>query len=332
MNPNNKKLLKNVVVGAGALGLSGFLANSAWAISSESGEINQLVISPEANQELDANGEEPVGVIETAPPSTESVASVYTTLPVAENTHESQTFAEAFAAARAEVGAGGLFEWNGHHYGTYYKEEWDALPEEAKNEFTHSVFADNSQTEVVDTHLPTDMIITDDHSFADAFATARAELGAGHTFEWNGQIYNTYYENEWNELGNEEQQAFAHTNHLEEVLVADSDSGVNNIIDTEEESGELITATEEHHTHFQPDANANVVMDDDSDEILIVDTQEDHTHFQPDASANVVVEEGEDELMVTGDETHELHIDEHANAIEILEDESSFDEMIADIF
>ena len=33
------------------------------------------------------------------------------------------SFNEAFADARAQVGPGGVFEWHGRVYGTYYKEE-----------------------------------------------------------------------------------------------------------------------------------------------------------------------------------------------------------------
>ena len=50
---------------------------------------------------------------------------------VATGVNDNMTFGEAFAAARAEVGAGGVFEWHGNLYGTYYAEEWDNMtPEE----------------------------------------------------------------------------------------------------------------------------------------------------------------------------------------------------------
>jgi hypothetical protein len=45
------------------------------------------------------------------------------------------SFDEAFAAARAEVGAGGAFEWRGGLYGTYYAEEWEAMSDAEKDEF-----------------------------------------------------------------------------------------------------------------------------------------------------------------------------------------------------
>ena len=45
------------------------------------------------------------------------------------------SFSEAFAEARDEVGAGGVFYWHGGIYGTYYKDEWDAMTDEEKQEF-----------------------------------------------------------------------------------------------------------------------------------------------------------------------------------------------------
>ena len=55
-------------------------------------------------------------------------------LPVAD-VSDDMSFKEAFAAAREEVGPGGVFYWHGGIYGTYYKEEWDAMSAEEKAEF-----------------------------------------------------------------------------------------------------------------------------------------------------------------------------------------------------
>ena len=46
---------------------------------------------------------------------------------VAAGASDSMSFGEAFAAARAEVGPGGAFEWHGNVYSTYTAEEWDAM-------------------------------------------------------------------------------------------------------------------------------------------------------------------------------------------------------------
>jgi len=48
---------------------------------------------------------------------------------------QNSSFAEAFAAARAEVGPGGVFHWHGGVYSTYSAEEWDALSDGQKHDF-----------------------------------------------------------------------------------------------------------------------------------------------------------------------------------------------------
>ncbi len=59
-------------------------------------------------------------------------------IPVAHVSDE-MSFSEAFASARAEVGAGGIFEWRGGVYGTYYKDEWDAMTDEEKQEYASHI-------------------------------------------------------------------------------------------------------------------------------------------------------------------------------------------------
>lgn len=55
-------------------------------------------------------------------------------LPVA-HVNDNMSFEDAFASAREDVGPGGVFYWHGGIYGTYYKEEWDAMSAEEKSEF-----------------------------------------------------------------------------------------------------------------------------------------------------------------------------------------------------
>ena len=54
---------------------------------------------------------------------------------VATTVDDSMSFSQAFAAARREVGAGGLFTWHGHTYGTYYAEEWNAMSPADKEQY-----------------------------------------------------------------------------------------------------------------------------------------------------------------------------------------------------
>jgi hypothetical protein len=53
---------------------------------------------------------------------------------------------------------------------------------------------------------PTQEIQSEGLSFDDAFAMAREELGPGGVFEWNGNKYQTYYKDEWEDMSESEQQ------------------------------------------------------------------------------------------------------------------------------
>jgi hypothetical protein len=45
------------------------------------------------------------------------------------------TFDEAFADAREQVGAGGVFTWKGKLHNTYYKEEWEAMTSAERQDY-----------------------------------------------------------------------------------------------------------------------------------------------------------------------------------------------------
>lgn len=54
---------------------------------------------------------------------------------VATSVNDDMSFGEAFAAARAEVGPGGCFEWHGNVYGTYTADEWNNMSAEQRAEY-----------------------------------------------------------------------------------------------------------------------------------------------------------------------------------------------------
>lgn len=72
----------------------------------------------------------------------------------ASNVDDQMSFSEAFAAARAEVGPGGVFEWHGNIYGTYLKDEWDNMSQADKNEYASHINWNDHTTdlEVADVH------------------------------------------------------------------------------------------------------------------------------------------------------------------------------------
>lgn len=67
---------------------------------------------------------------------------------------EADNFNEAFAQARAQVGAGGVFEYNGKLYGTYYADEWEAMSPQERADYQNRV------SEVAPEHQPTQQSAT----------------------------------------------------------------------------------------------------------------------------------------------------------------------------
>lgn len=52
---------------------------------------------------------------------------------------DSMSFSKAFAAAREQVGGGGVFEWHAKVYGTYYENEWNNMSQEERAEWQSSI-------------------------------------------------------------------------------------------------------------------------------------------------------------------------------------------------
>ena len=56
---------------------------------------------------------------------------------------DSLSFSQAFAEARQQVGPGGVFEWHGKVYGTYYKTEWEQMSSHERAEWQAKVDYDD---------------------------------------------------------------------------------------------------------------------------------------------------------------------------------------------
>ncbi len=63
---------------------------------------------------------------------------------------DNMSFGEAFAAARQQVGAPGVFEWHGRIYGTYYAEEWNAMSVAERGEFIQHADFDRVTPDMTD--------------------------------------------------------------------------------------------------------------------------------------------------------------------------------------
>ena len=75
---------------------------------------------------------------DTTGTSTDGASSIATDAQQA-TVDQGLSFQDAFTAARAEVGAGGVFLWHGQLYSTYTAEEWQSMSEEQRADFANNV-------------------------------------------------------------------------------------------------------------------------------------------------------------------------------------------------
>lgn len=66
----------------------------------------------------------------------------------ADTPYDNMSFREAFDAARAELGAGGVFRWHGNIYNTYTADEWNAKTAKEQDDFAEQVGAEISAEDV----------------------------------------------------------------------------------------------------------------------------------------------------------------------------------------
>lgn len=123
--PGGKKSTwKQVVIG----GVSGVFLGAAGTLFTSSASANDI-------EEITGNnGNHSEGGTSAGTPISPETAATSDGLPVA-TVNDDMSFGEAFAAAREQVGAGGVFEWRGGIYGTYYADEWNNMTAEERAEF-----------------------------------------------------------------------------------------------------------------------------------------------------------------------------------------------------
>lgn len=105
--------------------------------------------------------------------------------------------------------------------------------------------------EWADSNISVASNVNDEMSFSEAFAAARSEVGAGGAFEWRGNVYGTYYAEEWNNMTPAEKSDF--NNHFSWNNI--DSSSVNGVTHTEVASNtddiEIVSVD-----HIQTSANA----------------------------------------------------------------------------
>ncbi len=114
---------QKVAIGAGA----GILLGSVATLLTSS-----AIARPAA---ADAEVDEETASEDDAPAAVEHPAYVDETIAVATAVSDDMSFSQAFAAARAEVGTAGAFEWRGNVYSTFTADEWDNMTAQEHAEY-----------------------------------------------------------------------------------------------------------------------------------------------------------------------------------------------------
>ncbi len=117
-----------------AIGTAGSFAiglGASMLFSSATPENNDNVNDTETNNEGDTNGNDVEENISTS-------------------TSDDISFNEAFAAARAEMGSGGAFEWYGNLYSTYTEEEWGNMSDEQRDDYLSQYNLNDGDSQISD--------------------------------------------------------------------------------------------------------------------------------------------------------------------------------------
>ena len=120
------------------------IAGAAGVVGAAIGVLTPVNVFPVASE---IEGEDISNGIETEPAPSSSAHLQGHDMEVATSVNDSMNFSQAFAAARHEVGPGGLFVWHGHTYGTYYANEWEAMSPEEHDQYWADVYHTTSHIE-----------------------------------------------------------------------------------------------------------------------------------------------------------------------------------------
>lgn len=188
---------------------------------------------------------------------------------VATTVNDDMSFGEAFAAARAEVGPGGCFEWHGNIYGTYTADEWNHMTAEERTDWSDHFswnHIDRSRSDVAQ------------HSTTTRHASSDATEQAVEDDDDIDVVYVDKYVSDENDIYQEDQ--VDHVYHA-------SDEDEINIVEPEIE---ILGVTHDYET----DANIAGMSIDGQDVILIdVDNDLAFDYMAGDANGNGQIEHNE---------------------------------------
>ncbi|MCD8290206.1 MAG: hypothetical protein LUC91_01740 [Prevotella sp.] len=112
--------------------------------------------------------------------------------------------------------------------------------------------------------------VNDDMSFGEAFAAARDEIGAGGYFVWHGNVYGTYYANEWNSMSETQQYQFSTGSSHAPHSYANNTTHVSSSHDTTNDTVEPAKPQEDDTDDFKILGVEHVDVDNDGEQDSIV--------------------------------------------------------------
>lgn len=185
----------------------------------------------------------------------------------------------------------------------------------------------SSHTDWTDGEVPVAPSVNDEMSFSEAFNAARTEVGSGGVFEWHGNIYSTFTEEEWNGMSSEQRGEYGrHFNFHSDTASESHPSNTSHDATTTDEV-EVVAANDNHdQTNQGHDANYNEAevadvtpAENATEEIPVVDVE-------PEVEVLGVVHDDETGASIGG-----LVVDDQEVVLIDVDGDSTFDVMGADV-
>lgn len=248
-----------------------------------------------------ADGDGVTNVLEPEPVPSASGHLQGHDMDVATGVDDSMSFSQAFAAARHEVGPGGLFVWHGNTYGTYYANEWNAMSPEEHDQYWadvhHTTSSLNEDAEEIPNFEP--IGDTEDGQEADLLSDNQEQQETEEPQEAEIQQENleggsTNIEEEIeDELNHELDEQADNIDNLEQIELSEE-----NILEVDDLSGNeaLEEAVLEVDDNVEVDAVVDMDAGDESIDSVIVDSEVDDNGELPVAEVNGL-DDGVDEVV-----------------------------------
>lgn len=112
--------------------------------------------------------------------------------------------------------------------------------------------------------------VSDDLSFASAFAEARDQVGGHGVFEWHGKLYNTYTEEEWKQMSEAERSEFGRDIAQGDYGHAHHAEGVTTVVGSGDSESDVIAAVEGDNEDIEVEVlGMETILDDNGQEVTI---------------------------------------------------------------